>query len=205
MTTTPESTTELSIIESTIGWIPLLCDRLTTDRADAPLFVAACVREWLSAHGVSSRIFFGRAAWILLMPDEMPVWAGLWEKAPYFWVETEFKETVDINACITHRRMLATSLEFQNAVPPPMLWSREVPKFFRFAPDGLAELPMDSEKERDLWERALAEMRDLKEKKPRLPNIPIVGPNRKVLDSEQGLFRRYDRALQIRGIPAAPF
>jgi hypothetical protein len=37
------------------------------------------------------------------------------------------------------------------------------------------------------------------------PNEPILCPERKLLDDSNESFKKFDRALSVRGIPEAPF
>lgn len=199
-------------------------DRVTGDRSGYPLLVCLLVQRGLKQRGIDSRILYGPAAWIEITTSQQPIWSGCWGEHFSFWVETEFREIVELTAAVSHRRRPHGRPELEALYTPPLLWSVDVPNFFRFEPHGIAELdPKDLQEDRDRnWFLALE--RELLEKLTqaegassrgapvaeeslnpnRFPNEPILCGRRLLDDSEQR-FAHFDRALSVHGIPEYPF
>ncbi|MCM2321732.1 MAG: hypothetical protein NDJ90_00545 [Oligoflexia bacterium] len=208
--------TPLSIIAQVSRVISLTVDRLTGDRADYPLLVAAGSARALRNLGIGSQVMYGPAAWIEVLEDHSILWAGCWGKNFHFWAATEHGEIVDLNTSVAHRKRSHDRPELRAAYSPPMLWSAEVPRFYRYAPAGVAELELTEEKDRR-WFELLSREIDEKCRATALPptgtpvqelnfaNEPILCPDRRLLDDSRGTFRHYDRALAVHGIPNAPF
>jgi hypothetical protein len=179
-------------------------DRVCGDRAQYPLLVCAAVKKALSLQGVESRILYGEAAWIEVLEDHSVHWAGCWGEHFHFWVETEFREIVDLVVGVSHRVRGSKKAAFS----PPLLFAREVPKFYIYAPQGIAELELTEARDRD-WLKKITE--DLEKNCVQLPgelefpDEAILINDRKLLDSPQGEFKHFDRALGIAGLPPAPF
>jgi hypothetical protein len=95
----------------------------------------------------------------------------------------------------------------------PMLWSAEVPSFYRYIPEGVAELELLDPKDIDQFARVMSEI-DEKCRPELLPagepspqdftNEAMLCPGRRILDDSSGSFKQFDRALSVRGIPQPP-
>lgn len=205
------SSTPLPVIATVSRVVTQVVDRLTGDRVEFPLMVAAACVEALKAFGVESRVMYGKVAWIEILEDQTPVWAGCWGKNIHFWVATQFGEVVDLNTSVAHRKRAHDQPELNPLYSPPMIWSVDVPKFYRYEPEGIAELELTDEKDRRRFELVLAEIREkcrpelLSKDDPEFPNEPILCPGRRLLDDSKNTFRHFDRALSVHGIPEAPF
>ena len=161
----------------------------------------------LNKYGISSQIFFGQAAWIEVTEKAGVLWAGCWDGNVHLWVATEFGEIVDLNVGVAHRKRAHQSELEKSKYSPPLLWSTEVPKFYRYQPEGVAEI--DLTEERDIrWRKLLEEEIDragAPDENLTFPNEPMLCPGRKLLDDSKGSFKHFDRALSVIGIPKAPF
>jgi hypothetical protein len=206
-----ETGTPLEIIANVSRVVTRVVDRLTGDRSDYPLLVAAATVEALKAYGLESRIMYGPAAWVEVMEDHSVLWAGCWGKNLHFWVGTAFGETVDLNVSVAFKKRAHDNPQLKAAYSPPMLWAREVPLFYRYQPEGVAELELVEEQDVKRFEavcREIAEKCGPKHMSPGkldFPNEPILCPGRKLLDDTQESFKQFDRALSVRGLPQAPF
>lgn len=202
--------TSLPVIANVARVVSSVVDRLTGDRAEVPLLVAAACSEALKAFGIESRVMYGQAAWIEVMQDHSVVWAGCWGKNIHFWVATQYGEVVDLNTSVAHRTRAHDNLAVKALFSPPMLWSAEVPVFYRYVPEGVAELELTEEKDRHNFETVLREIREkctpekVQAEEQDFPNEPILCPERKLLDDSGGTFKQFDRALSVRGIPQPP-
>lgn len=204
-------TTPLPIIANVTRIVTRVVDRVTGDRAEFPLLVSAACTEALKRFGIESQLIYGQAAWIEVMPDHTLVWAGCWGQNLHFWVTTQFGEVVDLNTSVAHRTRAHSHPATKALYSPPILWSIEVPVFYRYIPEGVAELELTEERDLKRYETVLREIREkcgpdqLAREEQEFPNEPILGPDRRLLDDSLGTFRHFDRALAVRGIPSAPF
>jgi hypothetical protein len=187
-------------------------DRIAGDRVEVPLLVAAAVQEALRAHGIDSRVMYGPVAWIEIVEDQSPVWAGSWGEFYGFWVATRFGEVVDLNTSVAHRKRAHDQPGMKPIYSPPMLWSAEVPSFYRYQPEGIAEVELHDERDQKMLARVLEQVREhcrpdalRPEDDLDFPPEAILCPGRKILDDPTSSFKHFDRALSIRGIPRAPF
>lgn len=205
--------TPLPVIACVSRIVTKVTDRLSGDRSECPLLVAAATVEALRGFGVGAQVFYGPAAWIEIMEDHTTRWAGCWGEHFHFWVATQYGEVVDLNTSVAHRKRAHSDPTARAIYSPPILWSREVPRFYKYRPEGHAEIELDSDRDKQMWQTALAEIREkcrpeklgMGEGEEEFPNEPILCPGRKLLDDSQGSFRLFDRALSVAGMPAAPF
>ena len=204
--------TELPIIANVSRVVTKVVDRITGDRADYPLMVAAACSEALKKFQIESRIMYGPAAWLEVLEDHSLVWAGCWGENFSFWVATQFGEVVDLNTSVAYRKRSHMQPNLKALYSPPILWSKEVPQFYRYSPEGVAELELTEEQDRKQFEQVLAEIQGncgpehiRADEEPKFLNEPILCPGRKILDDSRNGFKHFDRALSVHGIPAAPF
>ncbi len=192
-------------------------DRVTGDRVQAPLMVAAACTEALKIYGIEARVMYGASAWIEVLEDQSAIWTGCWGENFYFWTATQFGEVVDLNVSVSHRQRANDQLDGPKPMySPPMLWSAEVPRFYRYQPEGIAELELTDMQDKGQFERVLAGVREhcladvakmgegeLLESE--FANEPMIAPGRRMLDDSKQSFKLYDRALSVFGVPDAPF
>ncbi len=205
------SSTPKEIIAKVSLAVTSVVDRITGDRVDYPLLVAHSTLFAMKNLGIDGTLMYGAAAWIEIREDQTPIWAGCWGQNVHFWVASQFSETIDLNASVAHRKQSHDQPNQKTIYSPPILWSREIPKFYRYKPEGIAELELTEE--RDLnWKRIIeSEITRVCKKEfldpvdPEFPNEPILCPNRLLLDDSKTSFKLYDRALGVHGIPEAPF
>jgi hypothetical protein len=157
-------------------------------------------------------VFYGPAAWVEVLEDQTPIWAGCWGKSLHFWVGTAYGEVVDLNTSVAHRKRAHDNPGLKSLYSPPLLWSREVPRFYRYNPEGVAELELHDTEDQRKYDRVLAEIREKcgpqhvqAGEQLDFPNEPILCPGRKLLDDSKDTFKHFDRALAVQGIPPAPF
>src|SRR4051812_33033629 len=100
----PVGQTSLAIIANVSRVVTKVVDRITGDRADFPLLVAAACVEALKRFGIESRIMYGQVAWVEVMDDHSLAWAGCWGENFHFWVATQYGEVVDLNTSVAHRK-----------------------------------------------------------------------------------------------------
>ncbi len=208
-----EQQTPLEVIALVSRVVSKVVDRVAGDRVEVPLMVAAGVQEALTLNGIQSQVMYGPAAWIEVMEDHSAVWAGCWGASFHFWAATQYGEVVDLNTGVAYRKRPHDAPGRQALYSAPMLWSREVPSFYRYQPEGIAELELTDEEDRRKFQLVLTEIQEkcipaavLREKRaPVFPNEPMLCPGRRVLDDSKQTFRQFDRALRVRGIPDAPF
>jgi hypothetical protein len=207
--------TPLPVIAAVSRLVTKVVDRIAGDRSEFPLLVCAVTAHALNRLGYQTNVFFGQAAWVEVMEDMNVMWAGCWGQHTHFWVATEFGEIVDMNTSVSHRKRDHHNPRHRPKYSPPLLWSKEVPAFYRYLPEGLAEI--DPETERDQrWLLSCAT--EINEKLPSLetllamnedeldfPDEAVLCPERKILDDAAQNFRHYDRALMVHGIPERPF
>lgn len=210
----PPSTdsTPLEVIANVSRVVTRVVDRITGDRVDYPLMVAAACVEALKGFGVEARVMYGQAAWVEVLEDNSAIWAGCWGKNLHFWVGTAFGETVDLNSSVAYKKRAHDNPTVKPLYSPPLLWSREVPRFYRYVPEGVAELELTDAEDQRRFDLVLKEIREKcvpgtapAGAEPDFPNEAILCPGRKLLDDSRGSFKHFDRALSVRGIPDAPF
>ncbi len=206
--------TPLPIIANVSRIVTKVVDRLSGDRVDFPLLVAAACVEALKCYGIESRIMYGQVAWIEVMEDHSVIWAGCWGENYHFWVATQYGEVVDLNTSVAHKKRSHTSPSLKALYSPPILWSVDIPSFYRCIPEGVAELELTDERDQKRYELVLQEIRE--KCKPELihsdeneadldfPNEPILCPGHRLLDDSLGSFKQFDRALSVRGLPLSP-
>jgi hypothetical protein len=207
--------TSLPIIANVSRVVTKVVDRITGDRVDFPLMVAAATVEALKNFGIESRVMYGQAAWVEVLEDQSVVWAGCWGENIHFWVATQDGEVIDLNTSVAFKKRAHDNPAIKPLYSPPILWAAEVPKFYRYLPEGVAELELTDERDIKRYEVVLAEIKEkcgpqfAKDETPEseldFPNEPILCPDRKLLDDSTETFRHFDRALGVRGIPVAPF
>lgn len=215
--TTPDSAspqtrqnTPLPVIANVSRIVAMAADRVTGDRSDYPLLVAACVVEALKQHGFQSRIMYGQAAWVEVLENHAVQWAGCWGESLTFWVQTEFAETVDLNTSVAWKKRSHGNPEEKPLYSPPILWSREVPRFYQYHPEGVAEVELTEEIDKKRFDAILLEIREkclpelLKGDDEEFINEPILCPQRKLLDDSKRTFQMFDRTLAVSGIPELP-
>ncbi len=206
--------TPLQIIANVSRVVSMVVDRITGDRVEFPLMVAAACAEALKNFGIEARVMYGQGAWVEVLEDHSIVWAGCWGENIHIWVATQHGEVVDLNASVAHKKR-AHDNSIKPLYSPPMLWSAEVPKFYRYVPEGVAELELTEERDIQRWETVKKEIQE-KCNLSALPqgssdenldfaNEPILCPDRKLLDDSMETFLHFDRALSVKGIPQAPF
>lgn len=217
MPATSIAQTPLPIIAQVSRVITQSVDRITGDRSDTPLMTAMGIRLALQKYQIRSQVMYGQAAWIEVLANHELIWAGCWGKNFWFWVVTEYGETIDLSTAVTFRKRAHDRPEIQSLYSPPLLWSREIPSFYRYLPEGVAELDLTQEHDRNHWERLKSILQDL----PPLdlaavrdetavdatsfPNEAMLLPGRRVLDDSKQSFRHFDRALSVGEMPPSPF
>ncbi len=207
--------TPLAYIAAVSRLVTKVTDRITGDRSEFPLLVACVTARILNHIGIHSNIFYGQAAWIEVMENQSLMWVGCWGNHTHFWVATQFGEIVDLNTSVSHRKKSHSNPDHQPKFSPPILWSKEVPSFYRYVPEGVAEVELDGERDRRWYEtcvnEVLEKLSDLKsvletpDEMLDFPDEALVCPGRRILDDAAQSFRHYDRAIMIQGIPEKPF
>jgi hypothetical protein len=206
--------TPLPIIAEVSRLVTKVTDRITGDRSEYPLLVACVTTEVLKRLGVDAHVFYGAAAWVEVMDNENLMWVGAWGEHTHFWVGTQYGEVVDLNTSVSFRKRSHLNPDHQPKFSPPLLWSKEVPRFYRYQPEGIAEVELDGERDRRWFDLCLAEvleklpqtqaLLDIPEDALDFPDEAILCPNRRILDDGAQSFRHYDRAILVQGIPEAP-
>lgn len=210
--------TPLPIIAQVSRVVTRVTDRITGDRAEFPLLVALGCVEALKKFGIQSRIMYGQVAWLEVMEDYQVVWAGCWGEFFHFWVETEYAEVVDLNTSVAFRKRAHSNPQIKALYSPPILWSVEIPRFYRYIPEGIAELELTNEQDQRRLDLVLKEIDEkcgpqyLTPEVPTqdittqldFPNEPILCPGRRLLDDSRQTFQHFDRALSVHGIPKPP-
>lgn len=205
-----EGNTPVPVIANVTRIVTKVVDRITGDRSDYPLLVAAATVEALKQHGIEARIMYGQAAWIEILQNHAVQWAGCWGESIYFWVATEFGEIADLNVSVAWKKRGHANPESRAIHSPPLLWSNEVPKFYRYIPEGVAEIELHDEKDKKRFELVLEEIRDkcqpakLQGEDEEFPNEPILRWGRKLMDDSLNTFKLFDRTLAVSGLPEAP-
>lgn len=206
------TSTPLPIIANVSRIVSRVVDRLTGDRVDFPLLVASACVEALKQFGIESRVMYGQVAWIEILEDQSPVWAGCWGENFHFWVATQYGEIVDLNTSVAHRKRSHSAPQLKAIYSPPMLWSVDVPAFYRYIPEGIAEIELHDENDKRKYELVLSEIKEKcvptlssqNEEDLEFPNEPILCPGRKLLDDSNNTFKHFDRALSVHGLPKSP-
>jgi hypothetical protein len=139
-TSTEKEFTPLPIIANVARIVTAAVDRVAGDRGDYPLLVALACVEALKQFQIEARVMYGAVAWIEILEDQTPVWAGCWGEHFHFWVATQYGEVVDLNTSVAHRRRAHSRPDLKAQYSPPMLWASEIPKFYRYQPEGVAEV-----------------------------------------------------------------
>lgn len=206
------SPTPLPIIAAVSRLVTKVTDRIAGDRSEFPLLVNMVALEALKMAGVNANIFYGQAAWIEVMEDMSLMWAGCWGNNTHFWIATNSGEVVDLNTSVSHRRRDHKNPLHKPKYAPPLLWSREVPSFYRYVPEGIAEVELTEERDQRWFKTCVEEIRQkmpdairVAEEDLDFPDEPILCPGRRILDDAAQTFRHFDRALMIHGIPEKPF
>jgi hypothetical protein len=201
----------MAVIAQVSRAVTEVVDRVSGDRVEFPLLVAAACVEALKRFGIESRVMYGQAAWIEVLEDQSVIWAGCWGKNIHFWVATQHGEVIDLNSSVAWRKRVHSMPQLKAVYSPPILWSVEVPKFYRYVPEGVAELELLEEQDRALLSRVLDEIRGRCERPEAtdapsaFPDEPLLCSGRQLLDDSKGSFSKLDRALSASGIPPAPF
>ena len=208
----PYHPTPLHIIADVSRLVTKITDRISGDRSEFPLLVNCVTMEALRLCGIGSNIFYGSAAWVEVMENMSLVWAGCWGQSSHFWIATHSGEIVDLNTSVSFRKKDHQNPLHQPKYSPPLLWSREVPAFYRYVPEGIAEIELTEERDQKWLELCLEEIRQklpakiiLADDELDFPDEPILCPGRKILDDAAQTFQHYDRAIMIHGIPEKPF
>src|SRR5689334_19457121 len=115
----PDTQTPLPVIANVSRVVTKVVDRITGDRVDFPLLVAAATVEALKGFGIESRIMYGQVAWIEVLDDHSVTWAGCWGENFHFWVATQFGEVVDLNASVAHRKRAHSNPNLKAVYSPP--------------------------------------------------------------------------------------
>jgi hypothetical protein len=209
-----EGQTPISVIGTVSRLVTKITDRICGDRSEYPLLVATVTAETLQKLGIGANIFYGQAAWVEVMEDQHLMWAGCWGDHLHFWVSTEFGEVIDLNTAVSFRKRDHKNPDHRPKFSPPLLWSREVPRFYRYQPEGLAEIELDSERDQKWLKQCmteisaklptLTELMTLDESEIDFPEEAILCPGRRILDDAAQSFRHFDRAIMVQGIPDGP-
>ena len=207
--------TPLPVIATLSRLVTKITDRISGDRSEFPLLVACVTTEALRHYGIAATIFYGQAAWIEVMEDMNLMWVGCWGEHTHFWVVTPQGEIVDLNTSVSFRKRSHSNPLHQPKYSPPLLWSREVPKFYRYQPEGIAEVELDAERDRRWFDLCVKEVIEKlppletllqsEESELDFPDEAMLCPGRKILDDAAQNFRHFDRALLVKGIPESPF
>jgi hypothetical protein len=204
------SSTPIEVVAQVSRVVTAVVDRLTGDRSDVPLMVAAAVVQALRGFNIHSQVMYGQAAWIEVMEDHTVLWAGCWGTHLHFWVATQYGEVVDLNTSVAHRKVAHDRPGAKPKCSPPMLWSAEVPRFYRYIPEGVAEVELTDPKDIERYGKVIREIQEkctpqaIQGKEPEFPNEPILCSGRRLLDDSQNSFRHFDRYLGVSGIPHPP-
>ena len=148
------------------------------------------------------------------MENQTLMWVGCWGDHTHFWTVTQFGEIVDLCTSVSHRKRSHSNPGHQPKFSPPILWSREVPSFYQFKPEGLVEIELDSDRDRRWLETCekevieklgnLAELLATPSEELDFPDEAILCPGKQILDDAAQSFRHFDRAVMVHGIPDGP-
>ncbi|MGE0614767.1 MAG: hypothetical protein AB7P04_03930 [Bacteriovoracia bacterium] len=204
------SETPLAVVADVSRIATRVVDRITGDRADFPLLVALAAARRLAKYDIRADVMYGRAAWVEVLENSTPVWTGAWKDHSHFWVATQFGETVDLTAAVSYKKR-GGNPDIHPQYSPPLLWSKDYPRFYRYFPEGIAELETPSDPKFARWvELVLSEM----DRHPLtdvnatenldFPDEPLLCNGRRLLDDGAETFKNFDRVLGVRGIPESP-
>jgi hypothetical protein len=124
---------------------------------------------------------------------------------------------VDLNTSVAHRKQGHDLHGVKSLYSPPMLWSAEIPSFYRYQPEGVAEIELHDPADQKKFDLVLQEIREKcgpqaappvtpeKEHELDFANEPILCPGRRLLDDSNQTFRHFDRAILVKGVPQSPF
>ncbi len=206
-----DATTPIDVIANVSRIVTAAVDRITGDRVEYPLLVAAACVEALKKFAIESRVMYGEAAWVEVMEDHSVLWAGCWGQNIHFWVATQFGEVVDLNLSVACRKRAHDRRDARPMYSPPILWSTDLPAFCRYRPEGVAEVELTEPADQRRMEAVLKE---IEEKcgpgrltaggEEQFPNEPVLCPGRRILDDSHGTFKHFDRALSVKGVPKGP-
>ncbi|MBY0469950.1 hypothetical protein K2X30_02205 [bacterium] len=210
-----DPTTPLAVVAQITRVVSRVVDRVMGDRSDYPLMVAAACVEALKLFEIESRVMYGQLAWVEILDDQTAIWAGCWGENIGFWVATQFGEVVDLNSSVVHRKRIHDMPDVRSIYSPPILWSAEIPSFYRYQAEGVAELELLDPEDIRKYQLVVDEIRahcgpaildadQAAGAEMEFPNEPILCPGRKVLDDSKQTFRHFDRALAVNGVPEAP-
>ena len=135
-----QTQTPLNVIATVSRVVTRVVDRLVGNRIEVPLLVSVACVEGLKNFGIEARVMYGKAAWVEVLEDMTPIWAGAWGDNVSFWVATQFGEVVDLNTAAAYRKRPSDQPDLKPKYSAPILWSHEVPRFYRYVPEGVAEL-----------------------------------------------------------------
>lgn len=219
----PRASTPLSVVSQVSYWVTRITDEVTTDRADYPLLVSLAGVEALRLLGIPSQVIFGSAAWIEVLEDQTLRWAGAWTEAnPYFWVQSEFHEVIDLTVSVSHRmRSQPNQKGYQSLnkskvlFSPPLLWSQKLPRFCVYDAIGIAEIELNSQRDIQWFEKVVEQLKskislDTKKDTQNKTESDLIFPDepllyaQKILDDSQQRFKHYDRALSLQKMPPFP-
>jgi hypothetical protein len=206
---TKRKTTPPEVIANVARVVTKSVDRITGDRSDCPLLVAIATVEALKQHAIRSQIMFGPCAWVEVLQDQSVVWAGCWDGNYSFWVVTEFQETVDLNVSVAFRKKSHSPLHVAPLYSPPMLWSNEVPIFYKYIPEGVAEIELNDEFEKKRYEAVHSEVIEkcgphVLNQEQNFPNEPMIMNGHQLLDDSSKTFKLFERVIAVRGIDRCP-
>jgi hypothetical protein len=206
--------TPFPIIAEVSRLVTKVTDRITGDRSEFPLLVSCVTAEVLGYCGIQANIFYGASAWVEVMENQSLMWVGAWGDHTHFWVVTQFGEVVDLNTSVSYRKRSHSNPDHQPKYSPPLLWSKEVPGFYKYQPEGLAEVELDGERDKRWFDLCVKEVLEkITDVKALLetplddldfPDEAILCPGRKILDDAAQSFRHYDRAILVQGMPEPP-
>jgi hypothetical protein len=201
--------TPVEVIANVTRIVTTVTDRICGDRSGYPLLVSLATAHALKNHGIQSQVVYGQGAWVEVTEDGAVLWSGCWGENVTFWVVTEFNECVDLNTSVAFRKRFHSQPDLIPKVSAPLLWSKDIPNFYRYRSDGVAEVEITEERDQKWLEQVL---REVDEKcRPELltldedfPNEPVLC-NRKLLDDSRESFAHFDRTLAVVGMPDRPF
>ncbi|MFZ9596759.1 MAG: hypothetical protein ACO3A2_11890 [Bdellovibrionia bacterium] len=209
----PPSRTPLGVIANVSQVVSSVVDRISGDRVECPLLVAVACVEALKQFQIESQVMYGQVAWLEVLEDHSVIWAGCWGEHFHFWVATQFGEVVDLNTSVATRKRGHQQPSLKSIYSPPMLWSNEVPQFYRYLPEGVAELDLTDSRDQRQLTLVLEEVQSKcgpqhvpqDEASFNFANEPILCPGRVLLDDSRNTFRLFERAIAVSGIPQSPF
>ncbi len=184
-------------------------DQILGFRARYPLITATVCLEALKLTGAKGSVRYGRACWVEVLEGGLTRWGGAWQEGEFhFWVETNGGEIVDVAAAAT-ARIPQVGGRAPVQYGPPILWSKEIPQFYRYETLGDAETNPDDVEGKKILENLFSRLQRSDLARNPLPeqflNEPILISGKRLLDDEKQSFLHYDRALRIRHPGKPPF